>query len=148
MSYGLADAIALHQNASLNREFIFWRCLMSKKNKILNVYCQSMNDLITSQVSQRLAIAQAAGLSPYHFEPKSLPSVPFEFDAIIDGVRYEKLKGELKFGGMSRHGTFKIDFPDNVDEQKWRDACQNKLQEMVQKKLDQRGRSNPPARKG
>jgi hypothetical protein len=121
---------------------------MSKKNKVLNVHCQNMNDLIISQVSQRLAIAQATGLFPYHFEPKSLPCVPFEFDAIIDGVRYEKLKGELKFGGMSRHGTFKIDFPDNVDEQKWRDACQNKLQEMVQKKLDQRGRSNPPARKG
>ncbi len=94
-----------------------------------------MNDLMISEVNQRLAIAQVTGLSPHYFEPKSLPSVLFEFDAIIDGVRYEKLKGELKFAEKPGDGTFKIDFPDNADGQKWMHDCQKKLQEMVFKKL-------------
>jgi hypothetical protein len=108
---------------------------MSKKNKLLRVHCLTIDELIINEVSQRLAIAQATGLSPHYFEPHSLPCVPFEFDAIVDGVRYEKLQGELKFGEDRGQATVKIDFPDTADEQKWIDECYNKLQAMVFKQL-------------
>jgi len=92
---------------------------MSKKNKLLRVHCLTIDELIINEVSQ----------------PHSLPCVPFEFDAIDDCVRYEKLQGELKFGEDRGQATFKIDFPDTADEQKWIDECYNKLQAMVFKQL-------------
>ncbi len=107
---------------------------MSRKNKIYSVRCPKIIDILANHVTQRLSLAATTGLHPSHFEPQSLPSIAFEFDAIINGYRYQGLKGEADIG----HGqpTFRIDFPEGADQEKWASECRNRLLELLFKALE------------
>lgn len=104
---------------------------MGKKHRVLSVKTQQMESLILQDVAARLMAYEATGLDARHFEPNRLPTVPFEADAVIGGMRMH-LTGRCKLD--SDYQSVEIDFPDSVSEaevQEWFNCCNSRFTEML-----------------